>query len=227
MNKKSKHKFHKISFWEVIFQKHNSIETTANYNKNCHGNAAGVTSAHWFCISVCHMVRKAAGVNIRTAIPSTPGQFTVTSSALAARAHQQNIYGEREAACRAAFGAKHSAKPRWQSQLRSREALQEESDTAPVQRKATVKRLYLPSPPLSSKNQLTGSLSRSPDPRAPPPGPHPPALPTSPCSCLVNISLLVCLSVCAHSSRLSPAPAKPHTVFPTVQPAAIVNHSLF
>lgn len=108
------------------------------------------------------MVRKAARVNIRIAIPSTSGQFTVTSSALAARARQQNIYWERGAACRAAFGAKHSAKPHWQSQLRSSEALQEESDTAPVQRKAGVKRLYLPSPLLSFKNQLTGSLSRCP-----------------------------------------------------------------
>lgn len=50
------------------------------------------------------------------------------------------------AACRAAFGAKHSAKPHWQSQLRISEALQEKSDTAPLRSNATVKGLYLSSP---------------------------------------------------------------------------------
>lgn len=136
------------------------------------------------------MVRKAARVNIHIAIPSTPGQFTVTRPALAAGAHQLNIYWEREAACRAAFGAKRSAKPHWQSQLRTSEALQEESDTAPVQRKATVKRLYLPSPLLSFKNQLAGSLSRSLSPFFPP------------YSCLCQhptTCVSVCRSVCLRS----------------------------
>lgn len=151
-------------------------------------------------------------MNIRITIPSTPGQFTVTSPAPAVRAHQQNIYWEREAACRAAFGAKRSAKPHWQSQLRISEALQEESDTAPVQSKATVKGLYLRSPLLSFKNQLTGSLSRSLSPLFPP------------TAVLVNISPPVCLSgwlavgpsvcLCSLNCALTLSCQTPHSFFP-------------
>lgn len=166
--------------------------------KKRHWNAASDISAQKNCISVCLAVRKAARVNIHIAIPSTPGQFTVMRPTLAAQAHQLNIYWEREAACKAAFGAKHSAKPHWQSQLRSSEALQEESDTAPVQREATVKRLYLPSPLLSFKNQLTGSLSRS---FSPPPLRS---------SLSTSHYLCVCLSALTHprSRALPPNPTR-------------------
>lgn len=76
-------------------------------------------------------------------------------------------YWERVAACRATFGAKRSAKPHWQSQLRISEASQGESDTAPVQSQASVCGLHLPSPLTSFNNQLTGSQSRSRSPFSP------------------------------------------------------------
>lgn len=51
--------------------------------------------------------------------------------------HKQNV--ESRAVCQADFGAKHSAKPHWQSQLRISEALQKECDTAPLQSNAFVR----------------------------------------------------------------------------------------
>lgn len=107
VNKQKQHHFHKVSyvkrdFTKTLFNRNNCKSQLSNkiwktwlfLARNCHGNAASDISTHRYCISVCHMVGKLARVNIRIAIPSTTGQFTVTSWALAALAHQQNIYIE-------------------------------------------------------------------------------------------------------------------------------------